>query len=116
MDGIVDDEVVVFFDGVVGVIFDVVFDCGCFVDIVGIVDDGCICFIFVVVEDFFVVVGVVVVDVFSGVNFDFGFVVDVFGVGVWFLVVVVGNFRFFFVVKGIVEWCDEVKMLVLLVL
>lgn len=72
-------------DSVAGVILDVAFDCGCSVDTVGIVDDGCICSTFVVVvvdEDLFVVVGAAVADVSSGVNLDLGFVADVLGVGV----------------------------------
>lgn len=83
-DGIADDEAVALFDGVAEVILDVAFDCGCSVDPVGIVDDGCICSTFVVVvdEDLFVVVGTAVADVSSGVNLDLGFVADVLGVGV----------------------------------
>ena len=75
-DGIADDEAVALVDGVAGVILDVVFDCGCSVDTVGIVDDGCICSTFVVV------VGAAVADVSSGINLDLGFVADVLGVGV----------------------------------
>ena len=82
-DGIADDEAVALFDGVAGVILDVAFDCGCSVDTVGIVDDGCICSTFVVVdEDLFAVVGAAVAGVSSGVNLDLGFVADVLGVGV----------------------------------
>ena len=103
-DGIADDEAVALVDGVAGVILDVAFDCGCSVDTVGIVDDGCICSTFVVVdEDLFVVVGAAVADVSSGVNLDLGFVADVLGVSVWLLAVVVRNSRSPLVVKGTAE-------------